>query len=140
MIPEKKKLLLIATGGTIVVFDGKVIAGTRAKKVRSKSYNAFSSMDFPFLAVIQESRIIRYLPESACEEPVKFFTEMNDSIFLLKLIPGIRPEILPFIFERYDAIIIESFGVGGIPKAIREKVFYRKINYDVLFCRGTAEV
>lgn len=32
--------------GVQIVFDGKVIAGTRAKKVRSKSYNAFSSMDF----------------------------------------------------------------------------------------------
>ena len=33
--------------GVQIVFDGKVIAGTRAKKVRSKSYNAFSSIDFP---------------------------------------------------------------------------------------------
>lgn len=107
--------------GVRIIFDGKVIAGTRAKKVRSKSYNAFSSMDFPFLAVIQEGRIIRYLPDSVSEEPVRFFTEMNDSIFLLKLIPGIKPDILPFIFDRYDAIIIESFGVGGIPKAIREE-------------------
>lgn len=33
--------------GVQIVFDGKVIAGTRAKKVRSKSYNAFSSIDYP---------------------------------------------------------------------------------------------
>ena len=43
--------------GVSIVFDGKVIAGTRAKKVRSKSYNAFSSIDFPFLAVIQDGQI-----------------------------------------------------------------------------------
>ena len=27
------------------------------------------------------------------------------------------------IFENYDALIVESFGVGGIPKSIREDFF-----------------
>lgn len=106
--------------GVQIVFDGKVIAGTRAKKVRSKSYNAFSSIDFPSLAVIQDMNIMRYIPMIPYEDKVRFYTRMNDSIFLLKLIPGIRPEILPFIFEHYDAIVIESFGVGGIPHSIRD--------------------
>ena len=48
--------------GVQIVFDGKVIAGTRAKKVRSKSYNAFSSIDYPSLAVIQDMNIMRYIP------------------------------------------------------------------------------
>ena len=30
----------------VIVFQGKVIAGTRAKKVRTKSFNAFTSVDF----------------------------------------------------------------------------------------------
>ena len=34
-----------ASQGVQIVFDGKVIAGTRAKKVRTKSYNAFSSQE-----------------------------------------------------------------------------------------------
>lgn len=106
--------------GVQIVFDGKVIAGTRAKKVRSKSYNAFSSIDFPSLAVIQDMNIMRYIPMIPYEDEVRFYTGMNDNIFLLKLIPGIRPEILPFIFEHYDAIVIESFGVGGIPHSIRD--------------------
>lgn len=33
--------------GVNIVFDGKVIAGTRGKKERTKSYNAFSSINFP---------------------------------------------------------------------------------------------
>ena len=35
--------------GVNIVFDGKVIVGTRAKKERAKSYNAFSSINFPLL-------------------------------------------------------------------------------------------
>jgi len=109
--------------GVSIVFDGKVIAGTRAKKVRSKSYNAFSSIDFPSLAVIQDGQIMRYLPMLPYEEEVEFYTKMNQNIFLLKLIPGISSEMLTYIFSHYDAIIVESFGVGGIPKSIAE-TFY----------------
>jgi len=109
--------------GVSIVFDGKVIAGTRAKKTRSKSYNAFSSIDFPFLAVIQDRQIMRYIPMMPYEEEVHFYTKMNENIFLLKLIPGISPEMLTYIFSHYDAIIVESFGVGGIPQSI-QKTFY----------------
>ena len=109
--------------GVSIVFDGKVIAGTRAKKVRSKSYNAFSSIDFPFLAVIQDGQIMRYIPQMPYEEDVHFYTQLNQNIFLLKLIPGINPDILDLIFAKYDAIVVESFGVGGIPASIRQ-AFY----------------
>lgn len=109
--------------GVQIVFGGKVIAGTRAKKIRSKSYNAFDSIDFPFLAMIQDTRIMRYIPAVPYEEPVAFYEEMNDNIFLLKLIPGISPKGLRFLFEQYDAIIVESFGVGGIPASISD-IFY----------------
>ena len=109
--------------GVTIVFDGKVIAGTRAKKVRTKSYNAFSSIDFPYLAVIQDRRILRYLPMLPYEKPVRFYENLSDNVFLLKLIPGISPVLLPAIFEHYDAIIVESFGVGGIPASIKEPFY-----------------
>lgn len=110
--------------GVQIVFDGKVIAGTRAKKMRTKSYNAFASIDFPCLAVIQEGSVIRYIPARPFTEPVRFYEELNESVFLMKLIPGVAPGILSCIFEAYDCIIIESFGVGGIPKSLAEE-FYR---------------
>lgn len=109
--------------GVQIVFGGKVIAGTRAKKVRSKSYNAFDSIDYPFLAIMQDRRIMRYIePVPFTGQPV-FYEELNENIFLMKLVPGISPKGLQFFFEQYDAIIIESFGVGGIPASIAD-VFY----------------
>ena len=39
-----------SASNVVIVFQGKVIAGTRAKKIRTKSYNAFESVDFPPLA------------------------------------------------------------------------------------------
>ena len=107
----------------IIVFNGKVIAGTRAKKYRSKSYNAFESIDFPVLAMIQDEQIMRYIPMEEYSDEVRFYTNINEKIFLLKLIPGIQPEILKYIFEHYDAVIVESFGVGGIPQSISEDFY-----------------
>lgn len=109
--------------GVQLVFDGKVIAGTRAKKVRSKSYNAFSSIDYPCLAMIQDMNIMRYIPMLPFEEEVRFYEELDENIYLMKLIPGIKPAILKSIFENYDCIVVESFGVGGIPQSIAEDFY-----------------
>lgn len=101
-----------------IVFDGKVIVGTRAKKERAKSYNAFSSINFPYPAVIQDGMLVRYIPESPCRGDVRFYYDMKDSVYVLKLIPGMKPDILPYLFLHYDCLVIESFGVGGIPQTL----------------------
>ena len=44
--------------GVMIVFNGKVIQGTRACKTRSKSYEAFSSINYPYLAVLQDLSLI----------------------------------------------------------------------------------
>ena len=102
--------------GVTIVFDGKVIAGTRGKKERTKSYNAFSSINFPYIATIQDGHIIFYLDDKdQIAGPVRFWHELNSRIALLKLIPSMEAGVLDYMAEHYDAVIIESFGVGGIP-------------------------
>lgn len=102
--------------GVSIVFDGKVIAGTRGKKERTKSYNAFSSINFPYIATIQDGHIIFYLDDKHhITEPVHFYHELNSRVALLKLIPSMDSGVLDYLGDHYDAIIIESFGVGGIP-------------------------
>lgn len=102
--------------GVNIVFGGKVIAGTRAKKARSKSYNAFSSINYPDIAVIQEKRIIFYIEDYfRLTEQVRFYHRMKERVLLLKIIPGMDGRILNTLADEYDAVIIESFGVGGLP-------------------------
>ena len=112
--------------GVNIVFGGVVICGTRAKKERSKSYNAFSSINYPQIAVIQDHRIIFYIDDKKEEDEVTFYHELNDNVFLLKLIPGIDGSILKALSGMYDAIVIESFGVGGLP-SYEEDNFYKAI-------------
>lgn len=102
--------------GVSIVFGGMVIAGTRARKERSKSYNAFSSINYPAIANVQENRIIFYIDDKEqIVRPLKFTHHMNDRIFLLKLIPGMTGRVLDGLIDTYDGVIIECFGVGGLP-------------------------
>ena len=101
--------------GVCVVFGGKVIAGTRARKMKTKSYDAFSSINFPEIASIHDGRVVRYIPfQPSGKEPV-FYHRLNSRVFLLKLIPGTAPEAFSSAAEFCDGLVIESYGVGGIP-------------------------
>lgn len=103
--------------GVTIVFGGSVIAGTRAKKERSKSYAAFSSINYPSVAVIRDGRIVFYIDDKdRIEGPVTFYHGMNEKILLLKLMPGMDGRVLNLLFPYYDGVIIEAFGVGGLPE------------------------
>lgn len=102
--------------GVYLVFDGKAILGTRARKVRSKSYNAFESINYPVAAFIDERRILQYVEAPCAPQPgVQFYDALCPCVCVLKLIPGMRPDTLRYLGKEYDAILIESYGVGGIP-------------------------
>lgn len=108
--------------GVYIVFDGRAIVGTRARKIRSKSYSAFESINYPIAAFIDEHRILQYVETDREPQAPLFYNKLNPKVFVLKLIPGIEPDILQYISQHYDAIIIESYGVGGIP-------FHNKRNF-----------
>ena len=99
----------------VIVFQGKVIAGTRAKKVRTKSFNAFTSVDFPSLAVIRDGRIIQYIKSEKREKPT-FYLTLNEKVGLFMLTPGMKGEILDTYFRYNDAVVLAGYGTGGIPE------------------------
>ena len=66
--------------------------------------------------MIRNEQIIRYIREpKPSETEVRFSDSLSKNIFVLKLTPGMDPGIISYIKTKYDALIIESFGVGGIP-------------------------
>lgn len=103
-------------GGVYVVFDGRVIQGTRAIKLRTKSYDAFESINYPYIAFIKEDAI-EYTNEIHVpkQKEVKLNTALCTDVFLMKLHPGIKPEIFDALKNVYKGIVIESYGSGGIP-------------------------
>ena len=101
-----------------VVFGGKVICGTRAHKQRTMSFNAFTSMNYPSIAYVRGNRIVR--PAGAPSTgrvgaAPRFYEALNERVIVLKLTPELRPSIFELLRRDYDAVILETFGIGGIP-------------------------
>ena len=109
-------------GGVQIVFNGKVILGTRARKTFSKSFQAFSSVNYPDLAVLQDERLLQYIRTESLPRPV-FYDKLCQNVGLLKLIPGTKRELVAFMMEHYDGIVVESFGVGGLPEYDGEEFY-----------------
>ncbi|GAE24635.1 L-asparaginase [Halalkalibacter wakoensis JCM 9140] len=102
-------------GGVFVVFDGRVIMGTRAVKMRTKSYDAFESINLPYVAAIKESKVSYHWKPGVNKQDFTVDTRLCPDVFVLKLHPGTKPEIFDALKKVYRGIVIESYGNGGIP-------------------------
>ena len=105
--------------GVSIVFNSHVILGTRARKTRSKSFQAFSSINYPDLGVLRDGVLLRYIRQDCHAAPV-FFDTLDFRVALLKLTPGQDRAAADFLLERNDALIIESFGYAALQKEAKE--------------------
>ena len=133
-----------------IVFGGYAIAGTRARKQRTMSFNAFNSINYPVLAYLRQDKIIcsgsvavsAGLAEGDCagggaaraadgalDEP-RFYTELNSRVCALKLTPGLTPDIFRLLKPDYDAVILETFGMGGVPERGADGASYQEAIFD----------
>ena len=91
------------------------ITDARANLLDSLRF-AFSSINYPDIAVIQDRRIVFYIDDkNHITDRIRFYHKLDDRVFLLKLIPGSNGAIIDSLADTTDALIIESFGVGGLP-------------------------
>lgn len=100
--------------GVMIVFNGRVILGTRARKTHTTSLQAFSSINYPSLAVLQNGFLMEYIRPTSLPAPI-FYNKLNARVGLMKMIPGADCDQLSYLLERNDAVIVESYGVGGLP-------------------------
>lgn len=103
--------------GVFVAFNRKVILGCRASKVRTMSFDAFESINYPYIGEIS-SLGLHIRKENLLKKRGIFRPQpaYSDKVFLLKLFPGISPEILGYLQEQgYRGVYIEGFGLGGMP-------------------------
>lgn len=107
--------------GVYIVFDRLLIHGCHAKKLCSRDFHAFESINVPPVGHITDQGVL--LDEKAKapdDSPMILNAVFDDSVFLLKLFPGTKPQILETIPGLgYKAVVIEAFGLGGIPNIRR---------------------
>jgi L-asparaginase len=102
--------------GVYIAFDHKVILGTRAVKVRTKGFDAFESVNYPYVATVDGSGF--WINEQVIPSVNGNFSlesNVSEDVFLIKLTPGLKPEIFDMLLQmKYKGIVIEAFGLGGL--------------------------
>lgn len=101
--------------GVYVVFNRKIINGTRAVKVRTMGFDAFESVNKANIGEIYSDGIRWQQPLTTQIRQPQLADTIDPKVFLLKLIPGTQPEIFDHLVEMgYKGIVLEAFGAGGI--------------------------
>lgn len=128
-----------------VCFDSLLMRGNRSTKVNSEVFRAFQSPNFPPLA---EAGInIRYNNEYIRKpndwyQSLTINTDLDTRVSILKIHPGITPEVVRNILCGKDtrAIIMETYGSGNAPTRdwfldiVKESSAMNKIIVNVTQC------
>lgn len=134
-----------------IFFESKLSRGNRTTKVHAEHFNAFHSPNYPYLAsagvhLVYHREYMRY--------PGKFrklivHKALNRNIAILKLFPGLTPEIMDTILEYkpLKGLVLETYGAGNAPSApwflerIKKTVDRGVIILDVTQCStGSVEM
>ena len=121
-----------AAAGVMVAFGGKVISGTAARKVRTRSFEAFDSLNALDLGRVRDGRVewvdgacgqmCGAVRACAAEEvggapsSARFYDALNPRVAVLKLTPGMDALVVDALRPACDALVVEAFGLGGIPE------------------------
>ena len=106
---------VLGVPGVYVVFDNQIISGTRSTKLYSMGFNAFASINAAAAGTIDSRGIIIHNPQPSDGGAKRLLDAFCPDVFLLKIIPGTKPEIFDMVLSMgYRGIVIEAFGVGGM--------------------------
>lgn len=111
--------------GVFVAFNRKVMLGCRAVKTRTTGFDAFESVNWPYVAQADGGGL-RLNPDAlppAPQGPCVLRDGICSQVFLLKLTPGVDPVIFDMLRGlRYRGLVIEAFGAGGLHFVRRDLV------------------
>ena len=98
-------------------FEYKLYRGNRTTKINAERFQAFASLNYPFLA---ESGVhlkvnSEYLLQPNPRKHLKVHKNLNTNIVLIKLFPGISETILePILTAKHiKGVILETYGAGN---------------------------
>lgn len=128
-----------------ICFDNILMRGNRTTKINSDNFRAFRSENCPPLAEaginIRYNRSEIIYPQDWEKSPV-FHKELDTRVSILKLHPGITPQVVRSILcsNGPRAVIIETYGAGNAPSKewflnlVREAASMGKILLNITQC------
>lgn len=100
-----------------IFFENRLYRGNRTTKHNAEHFNAFRSDNYPYLAeagitIKYNFPFIHYATDS---QELRVHTELNPNIGVIKLFPGIQPELVRSIINTkgLQAVVLETYGSGN---------------------------
>ena len=104
--------------GVFVAFNRRILLGVRASKVRTMSFDAFDSINYPDVGEINAfgMRIHRELIPRRTAVRFLADTSYSPKVMVVKPVPGTPPEIFDAMVNLgCRGIVVEAFGLGDCP-------------------------
>lgn len=102
-----------------IFFDNKLFRGNRSFKYNSAKFEAFRSPNYPVL--VEAGVYLKYHKDALLDNSDKAFvlhTKLDNSVSVLKLYPGISPQVVRAVLEsEARSVIMETFGSGNTTTA-----------------------
>lgn len=110
--------------GVFLAFCNKLISGRHAKKLRTTSFNAFESINYPVIATIHDNKVVynNDIDIIKCSGEFHIETDMCTDIMIINLFPGMDYKIFDYIESSCKGVIIQGYGLGGIPDNITDYI------------------
>ena len=130
-----------------IYFEYQLYRGNRTHKYNAEHFQAFQSANYPVLA---EAGVHIKYNTAALSKPstkkLKIHSSLNPNIAILKIFPGITPQVVDAILNAKNttAIILETFGSGNAStqkwfvEALKKAIDKGKIIYNVTQCNAGA--
>ena len=124
--------------GVFVAFDRKIMLGCRTSKVRTISFNAFESINCPYIGEVNAFGLQLYTDRKPKMTRINLQTDYSDKIAVLKVFPGMDLDIfsflqvggLPFLRNDITAEIRKASG-RGLPILVGSQCRYEGSNLTV---------
>ena len=113
-LAEAVEAACTAPRGVYVAFNHQIIAGPRAVKLRTTSFDAFASVNAQPVGRVDADGV-HYRKIKGCEGEMRLEDQLETRVFLLKLMPGTAPEVFDWIAQAgFKGLVLEAFGLGGL--------------------------
>ena len=134
-----------------VYFNGHLMRGNRTTKQSADEFNAFESFNYPHLADagVNITYHEEFIHRPDYRRRMKPQLELDDSVFIFSLFPGVREDTIRHILTLPDlrAIVMRTYGSGNAPQggwlinALREATRQGKVIINISQClQGRVEM
>lgn len=129
-----------------IFFENNLLRGNRTRKINADNFNAFRSYNYPPLAHagIYIKYDVQQVYHPVSRKPLKPHYLLDRNIAILKLFPGMSPQVIESILNipELKGVVMETYGSGNAPtdewflKMLKEAVDRGVVIVNVTQCVG----